>query len=59
LPNGKTETLQTQPLVFYAGVLSNAENPTAAQAFVDFLASPDGQRIFAQFGYDPPKGGAP
>ncbi|MDI3259428.1 MAG: extracellular solute-binding protein [Sinobacteraceae bacterium] len=59
LPNGKTETLQTQPLVFYAGVLSNAENPTAAQAFVDFLASPDGQRIFAEFGYDPPKGGAP
>jgi molybdate/tungstate transport system substrate-binding protein len=57
LPGGKVEELATQPLVFYAGVLRNANAPALAQAFVEFLTSPAGQRLFAQYGYDPPKGG--
>jgi len=56
--DGKTEQAKVQPLVFYAGVLANAANPRAAQAFVDFLASPAGQKIFARYGYSAPKGGA-
>lgn len=57
LPNGRTADLQTQPLVFYAAVLKNAQNPVMAQDFVRFLQSPEGQKIFRENGYSRPKGG--
>ncbi|MEM9782814.1 MAG: ABC transporter substrate-binding protein [Pseudomonadota bacterium] len=44
-------------------ILSTAQNPTAAKAFVDFLLSPEGQQLAADQGYlaahpaiDPPEG---
>lgn len=44
-------------------ILSTAQNPGAARAFVDFLISPDGQQLAADMGYlpahpaiDPPAG---
>lgn len=57
LPNGKTDDLSTQPLVFYAGVLKNAAHPELAQKFVRFLQSPEGQTLLKQYGYSAPKGG--
>ncbi len=51
-----TKTLHPSPLVFYATVLKNAANPKAAQTFVNFLNSPQGQKILAQYGYGPGKG---
>lgn len=57
LPDGKTDTLSTQPLVFYAAVLNNAPNPKAGEAFVEFMTSPQGQALFKEYGYSPPKGG--
>lgn len=56
--NGKTERIKVQPLVFYAGVLKDAGNPKTAEAFVKFLSSDAAQKIFARFGYSPPKGTA-
>ncbi len=57
LPNGKTDTLSTQPLVFYAAVLKNAPNPKAGAAFVKLMTSAEGQTLFKQYGYSAPKGG--
>jgi molybdate/tungstate transport system substrate-binding protein len=54
--NGKQETLKPQPLVFYAAVLKNAPNPDVAQKFVAFMNSAEGQKLFADNGYDKPKG---
>jgi molybdate/tungstate transport system substrate-binding protein len=54
LDNGKT--LKVQPLVFYAAVLGNAQQPQLARDFVAFLQSPQGQAIFRQHGYSPPRG---
>ncbi len=34
-------------------ILSTAQNPTAAKAFVDFLISPEGQQLAADMGYLP------
>ncbi len=34
-------------------VLKTTRNPAAAQAFVDYLRSPDGQRVWGQAGYRP------
>lgn len=56
LPSGKETTLQTQPLVFYAGVLRNAQNPELGRKFVEFLLSPEGQKLFRDAGYAEPKG---
>jgi len=53
---GVTKTIHPGLLVFYAAALANAPNPTAAQGFVDFLASKTGQAIFAEYGYGPAKG---
>jgi molybdate/tungstate transport system substrate-binding protein len=53
---GVTKTMHPSPLVFYASVMKNAANPQAAQAFVTFLNSPQGQKIFAQYRYNPGKG---
>ncbi|MFZ5490136.1 MAG: extracellular solute-binding protein [Thiomonas sp.] len=57
LPNGKTDTLSTQPLVFYAAVLNNAPNPKAGAAFVKLMTSAEGQAMFRRYGYSAPKGG--
>ena len=54
---GVAKTMHPSPLVYYASVMKNAKNPKAAQAFVNFLNSPQGQKIFAQYGYNPGKGG--
>ncbi|SCC91004.1 Extracellular solute-binding protein family 1 [Thiomonas sp. X19] len=56
LPNGKTDELSTQPLVFYAAVLNNAPNPKAGEAFVKFMTSAAGQKMFKDYGYSAPKG---
>lgn len=55
---GKTQTLTPQPLVFYAAVLKNAPDAGQAQKFVDFMGSPEGQKLFEQNGYGKPKGEA-
>lgn len=57
LPGGKTDTLSTQPLVFYAAVLKNAPNPKAGAAFVKLMTGAEGQAMFKQYGYSAPKGG--
>ncbi len=57
LPNGKTDNLSTQPLVFYAAVLKNAPNPKAGAAFVKLMTSAQGQAMFKHYGYSAPKGG--
>ncbi len=56
-PDGKTETLSTQPLVFYAAMLKNAPNPKAGEAFIKLMRSPQGQAMFKRYGYSEPKGG--
>ena len=57
LPSGKEATLRTQPLVFYAAVLKDSKQPALAEKFVQFLQSPEGQKLFSDNGYSPPKGG--
>jgi molybdate/tungstate transport system substrate-binding protein len=54
LDNGKT--LKVQPLVFYAAVLGNAQQPQLARDFVAFLQSAQGQALFHDHGYSPPRG---
>ena len=57
LPDGKTATLNTQPLVFYATVLKDSKQPVLSQRFVQFLQSPEGQKLLQDNGYSPPRGG--
>lgn len=57
LPNGQESTLKTQPLVFYAAVLKDSKQSALAEKFVQFLQSPEAQKIFGDNGYSPPKGG--
>jgi molybdate/tungstate transport system substrate-binding protein len=57
LPSGKETTLNTQPLVFYAAVLKDSKQPALAEKFVQFLQSPEGQKLFRDNGYSQPKGG--
>lgn len=56
MANGKAKTVSPQPLVFYAAALTDAATPALAARFVDFLAGAEGQKIFATFGYGPPRG---
>ena len=37
-----------------AAVIAGSANPTAAQAFIDFLLSPEGQKLFAEANYEYP-----
>ena len=37
-----------------AAVVNGAQNVPAAQAFIDFLVSPDGQKLFAELNYEYP-----
>jgi molybdate/tungstate transport system substrate-binding protein len=53
---GVTKTAHPGLLVFYATVLSNAQNPAGAAAFVKFLESPQGQAILLRYGYNEGKG---
>jgi len=57
LASGKEATLNTQPLVFYATVLKDSKQPALANKFVQFLQSPEGQKLLDDNGYSPPKGG--
>ncbi len=57
LPSGKQATLSTQPLVFYATVLKDSKRPALAEKFVQFLQGAEGQKMFKDSGYSPPKGG--
>ena len=57
LPSGKPVTVSTQPLVFYATVLKDSKRPALAEKFVQFLRNPEGQKMFRDNGYSPPKGG--
>lgn len=57
LANGKEATLNTQPLVFYATVMKDSKQPALAEKFVQFMQSPEGQKMLADNGYSPPKGG--
>jgi molybdate/tungstate transport system substrate-binding protein len=57
LPDGKTATLNTQPLVFYATVLKDSKQPVLSQRFVQFLQGPEGQKLLQDNGYSPPRGG--
>jgi len=54
LENGKT--LRVEPLVFYAAVLGNAQQPALARDFVAFLRSKQGQALFREHGYSPARG---
>jgi molybdate/tungstate transport system substrate-binding protein len=58
MPDGKEATLTTQPLVFYAAVLKDAQNPDLGRKFVQFLLSPEGQKALHDGGYAAPKGGS-
>jgi molybdate/tungstate transport system substrate-binding protein len=58
LPSGKDTTLRTQPLVFYAGVLKNAQQQDLGKKFVQFMLSLEGQKALRDAGYAAPKGGA-
>jgi molybdate/tungstate transport system substrate-binding protein len=57
LSSGKVATLNTQPLVFYATVLKDNKQPALAEKFVQFLLSPEGQKLLEDNGYSRPKGG--
>ncbi|WP_031410161.1 extracellular solute-binding protein [Thiomonas sp. FB-Cd] len=57
LPNGSSDNVSPQPMVFYAAVLKNAPNPEAGEAFVKLMTSAEGQRMFKAYGYGEPKGG--
>jgi molybdate/tungstate transport system substrate-binding protein len=56
LPSGREATLNTQPLVFYATVLKDSKRPALAGKFVQFLQSPEGQKMLGDNGYSPPMG---
>lgn len=57
LSSGKEAALNTQALVFYATVLKDSKQPALAEKFVQLLRSPEGQQMFRDNGYSPPKGG--
>lgn len=56
LADGKL--LEAQPLVFYAAVLRNAQQPVLGLDFVHLLQGVEGQAALRERGYDPPHGGA-
>ena len=41
------------PIIQKGGIVAASTHPVAAQRFVDFLMSPAGQAVFAQFGFGP------
>ena len=57
-PDGKPITAKPEPLVFYAAVLTNAEHPELAAAFVDLMHGGRGQQLMGESGYDATAGPA-
>ncbi|MBV9674513.1 MAG: substrate-binding domain-containing protein [Verrucomicrobia bacterium] len=55
-PDGKTQNVEAEPLVFYAAVLLNAAQPQHGNDFIRFLRSPIAQNLMRDNGYDSPKG---
>lgn len=49
--DGGRKKVTAEPLVFYAGVLKNAAHPRLAARFIEFLRSPAGQAVLAEYGY--------
>lgn len=47
-----------RPVVYPAAVVSGARQPALAQAFVDLLASREGQAVLARYGFERPPAGA-
>ncbi len=56
--DGKENTVRPQALVFYAAKLKNAAHPKAADDFLAFMTSSQGQKLFDDNGYGKPKGDA-
>jgi molybdate/tungstate transport system substrate-binding protein len=56
LANGKK--VEAQPLVFYAAVPADAQQPALGRAFVQFMQGAQGQAMLRERGYDPPHGNA-
>jgi len=48
-----------EPLVYYAAVLKDANNPAAAENFVDWLGKDEAQEIFRRYDYDSAAGAKP
>ncbi|MDN7242306.1 molybdate ABC transporter substrate-binding protein [Planococcus sp. N028] len=45
-----------QPVVYPGGIAADSKNREAAEAFLNFLAGPDGQKLFKEFGFIPASG---
>ena len=53
------KTYFPEPLIYYAAALTDAPNPRAATAFVEWLRSAEAQNIFRRFDYDVPGDATP
>lgn len=47
-----------RPVVYPGAVVAAAKQPALAQAYLDLLASPQGQAVLAKYGFQPPPAGA-
>jgi len=50
--------VEAQPLVFYAAVPTDAQQPALGRAFIQFMQGAQGQAMLRERGYDPPHGNA-
>jgi len=53
------KTYFPEPLIYYAAALTDAPNPSAATAFVEWLRSAESQSIFQRYNYDAPGDATP
>ena len=56
--DGRPQQLSTQPLVFYAALLKNAADAQSGRAFIELMQGAQGRKMFAEYGYGAPLGGA-
>ena len=42
-----------QPIIFPGAVLTGSKQPKAAEEFLNYLASPDGMKVFVKYGFAP------